>query len=422
MRATGIGLGGIDGVWWTPSARPYSVDAALATELALAADGFFALFDAAAIACDDDEVARSVATFRAPAHVPRNVDTAPMLCLRPDFQVLVNASGRLSLRATEIEACPSAMGVAHALQRGYGLTEDMADCFAVICAGRPLRIVIADAWREFAWDMLVLCRALSERGIDARVVFERPLRVDEWSPAAFGVPTRPSVWDIDVRARLMRHGFDALIAHGDPVPDALIYRFGYVHTFSRRWRERLRDWALAGRMFVNPPNLLYDSKSLLTMAALPSVSSQLSLRQRAAIDSALLETILLMPNVRERLIEEQQAWVIKIAGFDRGERAWGGRSLQVGASLSRRDWIACVDSHLAQPYPCVAQRSAPSAVLSAPLLDRATFSGRSRVRAFFVRAGGRARVCGVHLTLAGADMAVSESIAALQTPIVFRAG
>jgi hypothetical protein len=263
---------------------------------------------------------------------------------------------------------------------------------------------------------------LVERGIDARVICESPLRVDGWSPNAFGMPRKPGRWDADVPERLARHGFDVLLARAVPPPDALIYRFGYMDTFTLRWRRRLRDWSLAGVTFINPPVFLYDTKALLALVGVSSVDRQLSLRQRAGIDALLLETHVLTLAMRAQLIDERERWVLKFAGFDRDERAWGGRSLQVGAQMTARAWRDTIDAWLRLPFPCVAQRAAPSALLSASDARGRPFLGRSRVRAFFVRAGSRMHVCGAHLTLARRRtnaVGVYEGADALQTPIVF---
>jgi len=46
MSRTGIGLAGIDGVWWLPATQPFALPSRLAHELAQIGQAIFALFDA----------------------------------------------------------------------------------------------------------------------------------------------------------------------------------------------------------------------------------------------------------------------------------------------------------------------------------------------------------------------------------------
>src|SRR5262245_66145069 len=46
MNATGIGLAGIEGVWWLPAARPFALSRQLALDLAAFGRAIFVLFDA----------------------------------------------------------------------------------------------------------------------------------------------------------------------------------------------------------------------------------------------------------------------------------------------------------------------------------------------------------------------------------------
>ena len=111
---------------------------------------------------------------RVPEAIPRNIGAAPVLSLRPDFQLVADATGGYRLVATELEVCPSAQGVAGALQSGYGLAGDLVAEMCALLDGRRLRIVMASAWSEFMWDQLAFCAALEAAGAGAWLMFDIP--------------------------------------------------------------------------------------------------------------------------------------------------------------------------------------------------------------------------------------------------------
>jgi hypothetical protein len=184
------------------------------------------------------------------------------------------------------------------------------------------------------------------------------------------------------------------------------------------------------------------------MAALgmPAVRQRIHARDPnalASLDDCIPETLLVEPEVIERLRREQSEWVIKYAGFDRVNQAWGGRSLQVGALHAPDSWAQLLQSSLELPWPVVAQRFTPSARLDITYFDghdtpRLMRQGATRLRAFMLRdarnlplapvwergLGGEGHfhvtVCGVHLTVSGGAVQVSESTDAVQAPVVFR--
>lgn len=430
MSETGIGLAGIDGVWWRPAMEPFELPDRIREELLDAGAAFFALFDALSELYEVQPRVRQLLSSRVPGAIPRDASKAPLLALRPDFQLLVDADGGYRLAATELEACPSAQGVVSAMQAGYGLGGDLVDAMRALLNGRRLRIVMASAWSEFVWDQLAFCAALEREGARARLMFDIPFerfcnQVDageRWVPPMFGIPAQPEHWDTDVKARLRRHGFERLIDESAPARDEVVFRFGYSDTFSRDWWRAFNNWQARGVAFLNPPSYLFDSKVLMALAREPLVRARLSPDGIAALERALPETLLLDEACVARVRAEREQWVLKFAGFDSGQQAWGGRSLQVGAALGDEEWRAVVDRYLDRPFPCVAQRSVPSAVVTVDWLDgavRRTLSGRSRLRSFIIRIGNEVRVCGSHLTVADSGSGVSESVASVQAPVVF---
>jgi hypothetical protein len=425
-----IGLAGIDGVWWRPAAGPFHMPVAQHAVLRRAIDAYFALFDAVAEAYRHDSCLRELLNGGVPPGLPRDALAAPVLFVRPDFQLLPDETDGFRLMATELEVCPSAQGVAHALQVAHGLPADLVDGFVRLLNGRALRIVMTQAWSEFVWDQLAFCKGLADAGARATVMFDAPFarvcdeiaRGARWLPPMFGIPERPAQWNTDVRGRISANGLSALIDERDPAPGDVVFRFGYSDCFSAEWWRRFNAWQVRGVTFLNPPSFVLDSKSLLAAARLPAVQARLGPTQRDVLAQSLLETRLLEAAILPQLRAEREAWVLKFAGYDRDQRAWGGRSLQVGATHSSATWHAALDRYCELPFPCVAQRAAPSAVLSIDWRDsrgRHSLQGRSRLRVFGIRIGSEPQALGAHVTVAEGGMGVSESVHAVQAPVVF---
>ncbi len=447
IGASGIGLAGIDGCWWLPAAQPFALPVALADELAAFGAACFALFDAVGALrrtpAGRESGLDALLEHKVPPDLLEQNAPAPVLALRPDFQLCpLDGPARYRLAATELEICPSAQGYAHAMQRGYGLAPDLAEAYAHLLAGRELLIVATAQWSEFLWDQLAFCRALAEHGARARVLLDIPIaelinRVRSgaaWQPPMFGVPTRPPDWDDDIPARLQRHNLAQFLdpSAGWPadVGDALVFRFGYLECFSPAQWARMREWQARGAQFVNPPSFYLDSKVVMAALGLPALRQQIEASAPgalAALDRGIPETRLLLPETVAQLRAEQNGWVIKYAGFDRGEQAWGGRSLAIGAQHTPAQWAELLRASLALPWPVVAQRSAPSARIDIQYEgangQAETFHGTTRLRSFLLReAGEGAVVAGTHLTVAGEAVRVAEGTDTVQGPIVFVEG
>ncbi len=375
MRATGIGLAGIDGCWWLPAAEPFVLPAALAEELADDAAAIFALLDVVGELYGTQSELSALLSERVPAGIPRLHQAGAALCVRPDFQLApIDGPARYRLVATELEICPSAHGFTHAMQLAYRLPTDLADTFARLLAGRELLIVATSQWSEFLFDQLAFCRALTERGARARVLLDIPLaelarRIlarECWQPPMFGIHARPADWNDDLLGRIAAGGLaDSCYPHDRDWPaevgDAVVFRFGYFDCFSPAQLNRMGQWQARGATFLNPLSFLYDSKAVLAALHIPDVRRRVELRQPGALvalDRCIPETRLLRTGLLPQLRAERAEWLIKYAGFDRANQAWGGRSLQAGAQLSARKWAAALDQALALEWPVVAQRVA----------------------------------------------------------------
>ena len=378
MNAIGVGLAGIEGAWWLPAAQPFVLPRESHKQFRHIGEAIFALFDAVAELYGTDEGGacglNTLLSHKVPQHLRRFVSKQHVLAVRPDFQ-LVKADDGYEFVATELEICPSAQGFAHAMQVGYGLKADLVQTYVRFLNGRELLIVCTQAWSEFVWDQLAFCAALHEAGARARLLFDIPIEVlaeqvrqkQRWVPPMFGISQMPDRWNDDVLSRIQASGIETLNiseAH-DVVPsNSVIFRFGYLECFSAEMLQQLNTWEQQGATFLNPTSFLWDSKVVMAAARIPQVRAKLRPRGfrkthevlAQTLDRCIPETHLLTDELLPQLQRGRSAWVLKFAGFDSGQQAWGGRSLQVGLQHDDASWLDVLQRYLALPFPVVAQR------------------------------------------------------------------
>lgn len=444
MAATGIGFAGIEGVWWLPAVEPFLLPNAARAQLADLGRGYFALLDAVRRLFDtpagDACGLTSLLLHKTPHQLRQWRDPAPVLSIRPDFQIVPDAQavGGVRFVATELEICPSAQGFAHAMQVGYDLPTDLIDAFADHLHGRELLFVSSQQWSEFLFEQVAFCRALAARGVRGRLLLDQPLAAiasdalheRRWQPPIFGVRTKPPGWNPDVLGRLRRTGLDEFVWGGDDawpasVGAAVIFRFGYLECFHEPHLAQMADWQRGGARFLNPLSFLYDSKVVMAALAMDPVRAAVETSAPGALiqlDRAIPETILLTDQVIPRLAGEKNHWVIKFAGFDRGNQAWGGRSLRMGAQCTHAEWEQLLAHAAGLSWPVVAQRVVSSLKTDIDYWDaenqrRTLQNGTTRLRVFLLRApGGAATPCGAHVTVSGGTLQVSEGMDAVQAP------
>jgi hypothetical protein len=451
---TGIGLAGIDGLWWLPACEPFSLPRQMAAELGAVGGALFHFYDVVAALYGTAEGEAGgldvLLNYKVPPAVPRLSGENRVLALRPDFQLVplafVGADGRADYRLaiTELEMCPSAHGFTHAMQVGYGLAPDLVNGFLDLLDGRELRMVYSARWSEFLFEQLAFCRALSEAGGRATLFLDGSLaRLAEevrhgrcWQTPLFGIAEKPAHWTDDLPDRIRKHGFASFIwPDGSPWPEeaaaAVVFRFGYLDCFTPAATAQLARWQAAGATFLNPPHFYLDSKVLMAAFNLPLVRRRLAAvdpSHVALLERALPETVLLAPASVGRIVAEKDSWVVKYAAFDGAEQAWGGRSIAFGSNHSGVEWRRLLDDYAALPWPVVAQRATPSAALDIAYHDpnqgkRLMADGRSRLRVFLLRSGclaaDRAHICGAHLTVSAGGLCVAEGTDTVQAPVIF---
>jgi len=466
MRATGISLAGLEGAWWLPAAEPFVLPAQAAADLAAIGRAIFALFDAVTSLYGTPAGAKggldALLNYRVPPTIPRLMSQGRVESVRPDFQLILTPElisqpptitpntqdARRKTQdaprfiATELEICPSAHGYAHAMQVGYGLPTDLAAGFARYLQGRELLFVGTEQWSEFLFEQLAFCRALAEVGGRGRVLYDVPLAAmaaevnkgQRWHRPGFGIKEKPAAWHFDdLLGRVRAYGFEPFVypdAAGwpDDVGQGVVFRFGYFDCFSPEKLRRFIRWQAKGATLLNPAMFILDSKTILAALNLPVVRERIVAAQPdalAVLDSSIPETRLVQPETIAGILDQKDDWIIKYAGFDGDNQAWGGRSLRVGRHYSAESWRTILTEALALPWPVVAQRLVPSAQIDLAYLDpanevRLMRQGTTRLRVFFLRHQAETLVCGPHLTVSGGTMQVSEATDAIQAPVVFR--
>lgn len=452
LNATGIGLAGIEGVWWLPAIEPFALPAQTAHALAEIGRAIFGLFDAvtdlygtpagASGGLDD------LLNYKVPPHMPRLLSGGRVESVRPDFQLVIQTSKvsktfEVSLVATELEICPSTHGFAHAMQVGYGLPPDLVESFARYLKGRELLFVGTSQWSEFLFEQLAFCRVLAEMGGRGRVLYDLPVatlaaevrRGQRWQPPMFGIKHKSPGWNDDLLGRIKAHGFEPFLWPDDDtwpedVGNAVVFRFGYFDCFAPDKLARFRQWQERGATLLNPAMFILDSKVIMAALQSPRVRAHIAAAKPDVLpllDGCIPETLLLRAETWGQVRAEKDAWVVKYAGFDGGNQAWGGRSLQLGMHHSVESWRQVLTQALELPWPVVAQRVVPSAQVDIAYLDarnevQVMHQGATRLRTFFLRDDPETIVCGAHLTVSGGTMQVSEATDAVQAPVVFHDG
>lgn len=449
LAATGIGFAGLDGAWWLPAAEPFVLPAACQHQLQAIGAALFTFLDLVTTLYGTASGAAAGLTqlldYKVPPHILRLMSSGQVDSLRPDFQLVMeqDATGVVSYRfvATELEICPSAHGFAHAMQVGYGLQPDLVQAFADYLAGRELLFVGTHQWSEFLIEQVAFCRALAAVGARGRVLYDRPFHQLEreiqnqqrWQPPLFGVKQKPAGWQSGFLARLQEQKLAAFLYTPDDawpasVGNAVVFRFGYFDCFSADHLRTFLQWQQQGATLLNPAQFILDSKTIMAALQLPQVRQRISTENATALswlDQAIPETILLTPDTAPRILANKDEWVVKFAGYDQGQQAWGGRSLQIGARHSVTSWQTTMTQLVALPWPVVAQRFRPSLAVDIAYLDKQAQrhwlrNGHTRLRVFFMRSSGLVTAAGAHLTVSGGTAQVAEATDAVQAPICFR--
>src|SRR5262245_45774141 len=134
LNETGIGLAGLDGVWWLPASEPFALPFQVSEELERIGKAIFIFFDTVTAMYGTQAGLESgldqLLNHKVPSDLPRLMSPGRVESVRPDFQLYLNEEGHYQPILTELEICPSAQGFAHAMQYGYDLPTDLIHSFA----------------------------------------------------------------------------------------------------------------------------------------------------------------------------------------------------------------------------------------------------------------------------------------------------
>lgn len=431
IRATGVGEAAVEGAWWGCATEPVEMSSAEFNQLTQIGNAIFALTDAVADELHENPTGAFAQRLRekVPAHLAQTLNLAPVLMCRPDFQLVPTVDG-LQFVLTEIEIAPFSEGCAHAMQVAYDVEADTVPTFAHMLNGRELLFVGTHEWNRYIYDQLAFCKALAAQGARAAVLYNQTVAEMEtaiqngtsWRDLLKGGDA-PSMTD-----HIARHNFAPFLRDEWPasVGDAVIFRFGYVEHFTPAQHALFRRWEAQGATFLNPFSFHLDSKVLLEGVHTAAIRQRLCAQTVAALERCIPETHLLTSDNLARFVAEKDTWLIKFAGFDETNTAWGGRSVRFGRDFSAEKWHQTLQNANQLNWPVVAQRLAVSQQLTLDYYrpDGTTttqHNGYTRQRTFFVRANANtpATHCGSHITLNN-SMNVSEgSPDAIQAPIRF---
>lgn len=432
MRETGVGQAAVEGAWWLPAVQPFVMSSADYQQLTQIGRALFLFTDAVSAELRENPNGAFAQRLheKVPAHIAQTLSFAPVLMFRPDLQLVPTANG-LQFVLTEIEIAPFSEGCAHAMQLAYGVSADIVSAFATMLNGRELLFVGTHEWNQYQFDQLAFCKALAEHGIRGRVLYDRTVaqmeaeieRGDRWQELI------ADGQQASMTGHIARYQLEPFILDEwpDAVGDAVVFRFGYVEHFTTAQHELFKRWETAGATFLNPFSYHLDSKVMMEGVRTSAIRQRLKAETVAVLERCIPETVLLTAQNQAQFVAEKDAWLIKFAGFDQTNTAWGGRSVRFGRDFSAETWQTLLQDSLTLNWPVVAQRLATSQQLTLDYyLPDGTIAtqhqGFTRLRTFFLRddsADMNAVHCGSHITV-NRTMNVSEAaLNAIQTPVQF---
>ena len=437
MRSTGIGLAGVDGAWWLPATAPFIMGEYEYNQLSDIGNALFELTDAIAAELREypDGDFAQLLSYKVPPAIAAHLDLAPVLSFRPDFQLVPTSDG-MQFVLTEIEIAPSSEGFVHAMQLAYGVPTDIVPAFARFLAGRELLFAGTHEWSIYQYDQLAFCNALAKYDANAYALYDRTIAQMEeeiqrgvrWQLPVIGINGTPEQWEPSMTAHIARHGLAPFVRDewAEDVGDTVVFRFGYVGNFDRTHRAYFQQWQQRAATFLNPFSFHLDNKVMLMGIRTASIRNRLDAGTIAVLERCIPETTLLTTANISRLVAEKESWMIKFAGFDEGNEAWGGRSVRFGVSFSHDAWRELLHEAAQLAWPVVAQRLTVSQQLTIDYYRPdgsigTLYDGFTRLRTFFLRhrKGEESTHCGSHLTVTSGTMQVSEASDAVQTPVLF---
>lgn len=442
MDATSIGYKGFEGVSWRQAMEPFKMDPDFLDRLGAIARALALGFQAVRELWDTTPELRTLLTRGKPAHIPTLMLGDQIGLMRPDITIVKDPkTGILRPVITELESCPGGQGMAHAMEVGYGLNTTMVDAYLRLLAGRRYIVYATHQWSEYVFDQAVCVQALRERGIDAEIWFDRPLRQihdnaqRDWVPHPEIPAQERALWNQDFLGRLKRCGFDTFVHGSDEGlpetlgPETVVFRFGYFDNFRLTdGLDRLQAWHAQGAQIVNPLWFTLESKMLMGAFWLPAVEAWIRARDPEALTvlhNGLAETHPIHQRPTD-VLQRPYEWTTKIAAWDGDNRCWGARGVEFGSQAqSDQKWEEHVRACADRPYPIAIQRFILSHRFNAAWCDRAMRvdilrAARARLTPFFLfHTDGTVELAGSTITLRTRSLKIHGAADAVEGPVVF---
>ena len=442
INSTGYGYMGINGVSFYPAYRPVVLPGYLEEQLFDLGSGIFLLCDAVKQLYGQDKALTDLLDHKVPFYVPKLMDEGSVGIIRPDVVLVRDTqTGRLRFVVTELESCPGGQGLTYAIQLAYGLSTDVVDRFVQYLSGRTFTVLATYQWAEYVWEQAAFCQALRERGVKAKILFDRSLDfLHERAKRRWKVPDAApkhikNNWDTDFLGRLQKLGFSEFVKGEDTLPDdigtGVIYRFGYFDNFRQTVLNKMRLWQSQGAVIVNPLQFPLESKVL--MAAIRNSAVRDLVTERGglgilnALDSYVAETRLLVDDSKllKELTTDRGYWLTKFAAWDGNNQSWGARSLCVGSQNSVESWQDHLRGQMALGFPVIAQHVISSVRYDVAYVDiddkvKVMPDCRTRYTPFLYRGpNGTVLLGGGSMTLRSKTFRIHGATDAVEVPVVF---
>jgi hypothetical protein len=443
MEGLGLGYGGMSGISWPVAVEQFVLPEYVREELVRFGEAMFLLVDTVQDLYGKDPHVRALLSHKRPTCVSEAIGKQRMVLFRGDMVPIYDTTGNMHLMLTEAESVPGAKGMSYAMQSAYGIFPDLVECTARHIQGKKFVAFVPNACSEYVWELAVFCRALQERGIEAKVVFDTSLQeASQWAACNWKAPRQASEiaehsWNIDLFGRLCALGLQECVVGIEDRPKidqhTWVYRFGYLENFSEEGISLLsiaqNRW---GAFVYNPLHSVLDhNKLLLAAIQFPGVRKALQEKDAKALvllDRLAAKTLLLEEGIYAfaDLMQRKNTRVLKCAAWA-GEKSWGARGVSFGQRFSVARWKSKIQELLESPFPVAVQELQESAVFPIRYMDwDRTIKGmdaRVRVSPFFFRnTQGNVQVVGTYATFrdsATGERSVHGGTAMPQAPVVF---